>query len=171
MISGCAAKPETSAPITPPAASRGPPIAYAFDSLDEREISLVALKGRATVILFIATYGDASIVQARFAKKVLAEHAPRINVAAVFMEPIENRPLARIFRDTIGLPYPLAMADAQSIAGHGAFAGVDTVPSVVVLDHEGREVWRKVGVAHADELIRALRDAQRDVWGEKPAPK
>ena len=132
-------------------------------------MSLTALKGRATVILFIATYGDASIVQARFAKKVLAEHAPRINVAAVFMEPIENRPLARIFRDAIGLPYPLAMADPAAIAGRGAFAGIDTVPSAVVLDNEGREVWRKVGVAHADELIRALKDAQRDVWGEKPA--
>ena len=158
--------------MTPPPSAapvaRGAPIAYAFDSLDEREVSFEALKGRATVVLFIATYGDASIVQARFAKRVLAEHAPRINVAAVFMEPIENRPLARIFRDTVGLPYPLAMADPSTIAGRGAFAGVDTVPSVVVLDHEGREVWRKVGVAHADELIKALRDAQRDVWGQKP---
>ena len=150
-----------------PLAPRGQPVAYAFDSLDEREVSLAALKGRATVVLFIATYGDASILQARFAKKVLAEHSPRINVAAVFMEPIENRPLARIFRDAVGLPFPLAMADAAAIAGRGAFTGIDTVPSVVVLDHEGREVWRKVGVAHADELIRAVRDAQRDVWGAK----
>ena len=79
----------------------------------------------------------------------------------------ENRPLARIFRDAVGLPFPLAMADAAAIAGRGAFTGIDTVPSVVVLDHEGREVWRKVGVAHADELIRAVRDALRDVWGAK----
>jgi hypothetical protein len=165
MLAGCTKKDEP--PRAPAAAAvpRGEPVAYAYESLDDREVSLAALKGRATVLVFIATYGDASIVQARFLKKVVAEHVPRINAAAVFMEPIENRPLARIFRDTVGLPYPLAMADSPTIAGHGPFVGLDTVPSVVVLDDEGREVFRKVGVAYPDELIRAVRDAQSSVWG------
>jgi hypothetical protein len=150
-----------------PAPQRGAPIEYAFESLDDREVSLAALKGRATVLVFIATYGDASIIQARFLKRVLNEHTPRFNAVGIFMEPIDNRPLARIFRDAAVLPYPLAMADAETIAGRGPFTGIDTVPSVVVLDTEGREVFRKVGVAHPDELEKAIRDAQRDVWGAK----
>lgn len=164
-LASCSKKDEP--PRTPAAApvARGEPVAYAFESLDDREVSLAAMKGRATIVVFIATYGDASIVQARFVKKVVAEYVPRINAAAVFMEPIENRPLARIFRDTVGLPYPLAMADSATIAGRGPFAGLDTVPSVVVLDDEGREVFRKVGVAYPDELIRAIKDAQSNVWG------
>jgi acetyl-CoA carboxylase alpha subunit len=119
------------------------------------------------VIIFITTYGDASIVQARFLKKAIKEHVPRANAAAVFLERVENRPLARMFSDKLELPFPTAMGDEASIAGKGPFSGVDTVPSVVVLDEQGREVWRKVGVAHPEELDRALREAQRGVWGAK----
>jgi hypothetical protein len=138
---------------------------YQFESLDEREVSTEALKGRATVLVFLATFGNDSIVQARFLKKVFREHVPRINAVAIFMEPIENRPLARIFRDAVGLPYQEAMADLDTIGGKGPFKGIDTIPSTVVLDADGREAFRKVGVTSPDELIRAIKDAQSTVWG------
>lgn len=166
-LAGCAA----SRPAAPPAAAAapvGPPIDFAFASIDEREVSSSALRGRATVIAFLTTYAAPSTVQARYLKKVVADHVPRINAAMVFYEQLENRPLVRIFRDSLGLSIPTAMADAEAIAGRGPFKGIDTVPSVVVLDPAGREVFRKVGVADATELQRALRDAQAGVWGARP---
>lgn len=133
---------------------------FHYESLDDREVSSPALRGRATIVTFVASYGDASLLQMRFVQKVHGEHAPRINAAAIFLEPLENRPLARVFCESLGLKFPAAMADADTIQGKGAFAGIDTVPSTVVLDARGREVWRKVGVAHPDELRDALKRAQ-----------
>ncbi|HEU4535795.1 MAG TPA: TlpA family protein disulfide reductase [Polyangiaceae bacterium] len=135
---------------------------FRYESLDENEVSSAALRGRATLLVFAATYGDASLLQTRFAQKVHAEHAPRINAAAIFLEPIENRPLVRVFCNSIGLRFPAAMADADAIQGKGAFTGLNVVPSTVVLDARGREVWRKVGIAPPDELHAALRRAQAD---------
>lgn len=164
---GCGAKGVEAPRVAPVSAATGAPIAYEFASLDERPVSLAGLRGRATVLIFVTTYGDPSIVQARFLKKVFRGYTPRFHAAAVFMERVDNRPLARIWRDKLDLPYPAAMADEASIAGRGVFAGVDTVPSTVVLDEQGREVWRKTGVAGPEELERALRLAQRGVWGER----
>ncbi|MCU0687637.1 MAG: TlpA family protein disulfide reductase [Polyangiaceae bacterium] len=135
---------------------------FRYESLDEHEVSSNALKGRATVIVFAATYGDASLLQTRFVQKVHAEHTPRINAAAVFLEPVENRPLVRVFCNSLDLRFPAAMADADTIQGKGAFTGLNTVPSTVVLDAQGREVWRKVGVAIPDELKAAVRRAQAE---------
>lgn len=161
-------------PAEAPAPPTSAPIEFSFESLDERPVSHLSTRGRATLVIFLTSYGggiltsfgDPSLLQARYAKKVYKEHTPRINAAAVFLEPIENRPLVRLFRDAADLPFPSALADADTVAGRGPFKGIGTVPSVVVLDHEGREVFRKVGVASADELTRALRDAQRGVWGQ-----
>ncbi len=99
-------------------------------------------------------------MQMRYVQKVQAEHAPRVNAAAVFLEPLENRPLVRVYCESLGVRFPVGMADADTVRGKGPFAGVDTVPSVAVLDARGREVWRKVGVAHPDELHGALKRAQ-----------
>jgi peroxiredoxin len=164
-LGGCSSSPAKTGPAEPRAAARGPIISFAYESLDERPVSLEGLRGRAVVVAFLASYGDASLVQARYLRKVFREHSPRINAAAVFMEGIDNRPLVRVFRDAAGLPFPVAMADAATIAGKGPFEGINTVPSVVVLDPEGREVWRKVGVGSPEELDKALREAQRSVWG------
>lgn len=135
---------------------------FRYESLDEREVSSSALKGRASLLTFAATYGDASLLQMRFAQKVQLEHTPRINAAAIFLEPAENRPLVRVFCRSLDLRFPAAMADAESIQGKGAFVGVNTVPSSVVLDARGREVWRKVGVALPEELRAALKRAQAE---------
>lgn len=161
-LAGCSSTPAAEAPGP---VARGPVIEFDFASLDDRPVSRQGLAGRATIVAFLATYGDASLLQARYVKKAFREHSPRVNAAAVFLEPIENRPLVRVFRDAADLPFPAAMGDATTITGHGPFAGIDTVPSVVVLDATGREAWRKIGVASNEELRQALREAQREVWG------
>jgi hypothetical protein len=115
-----------------------------------------ALQGRATVIAFITTYDLGSQAQARFLTRLSHAHTPRINAAIVVLEPPDNQPLVVAFRDALKLDYPVAMGDAALIAGDGPFGDVHAVPSTVVLDAEGRLVWRHVGLAKEDELERAL---------------
>jgi hypothetical protein len=74
------------------------------------------------------------------------------------MEPPQNAPLAQAFADSLGLSYDVALADAATIAGKGAFPGLHHVPSIVLLDRGGREVWRHIGVVEAQELDRAIAD-------------
>jgi len=116
-----------------------------------------ALGGRATLIAFLTTYDLASQAQARFVSHLFHTRAPRINAAAIVLEPLENRPLVVAFRDGLRLDYPVAMGDATLIAGEGPFGDVHAVPSTVVLDSEGRLVWKHIGLVKEDEIDNALR--------------
>jgi hypothetical protein len=115
-----------------------------------------SLRGRTTLLAFLTTYDLASQAEARFVTHIFRTHTPRINAAAIVLEPFENRPLVVAFRDALRLEYPVAMGDATLIAGEGPFGDVHAVPSTVVLDSEGRMVWRHIGLAKEDELERAL---------------
>ncbi len=115
------------------------------------------LGGRPTVIAFLATYDLASQAEARFVAHLSRSHTPRINAAAIVLDPPENRPLVVAFRDGLKLEYPVAMGDAALIAGEGPFGDVHAVPSTIVLDSERRLVWKHVGLVKEDELETALR--------------
>jgi hypothetical protein len=156
---GCSKAPEAKAPVAE-ALPRGDRIDFDYPSLDDRPTDSASTQGRVTVVLFLTTYGDPSILAARFLTKVFREHTPRFNAIAVFLERVENRPLARIFRDSLALPFPSAMGSTDDIAGKGPFRGVDTVPSLVVLDRQGRETFRKIGVVPPDDLARILRGSE-----------
>ena len=110
---------------------------------------------------FLATYDMASQAEARILANVARKHVPRINVALLFLEAAENQPLVESFLYTVALPFPAAMADAATIAGNGPFGGLHHVPSVVILDREGREAWRRVGLCEPAEIERALREIER----------
>lgn len=155
-----------SPPATPAAAPSGAPLRYAFEAIDGSPISTEALLNRITVIGFFTTYDVPSQVEARFLASLVKRHAPRLNAAALMLESAENRPLVDAFAVSMGLPYPVAMADAETIAGEGPFAGLHHVPSVVILDRSGREAYRHVGFI--DEA--ALEAAVRKVEASSPAP-
>jgi len=114
------------------------------------------LRGRATVIAFVTTFDLASQAQARFVSGVLQRHVPRINAAAVVLEPVANAPLVLAFTDALRLPYPVAWGDAETLVGRGPFGDVHAVPTTVVLDREGRLAWKRVGLVQEDELGAAL---------------
>jgi hypothetical protein len=143
------------ATATPPAGSA--PVRFAYQALDGRPISSESLINRVSVIGFLATYDVHSQAEARFLASLERHHTPRINVAALILEPPENRPMVEAFSASLGLGYPIAMADASTIAGEGPFAGLHHVPSVVVLDRAGREAWRRVGFVSEAALEAAVR--------------
>ncbi len=49
-----------------------------------------------------------------------------------------------------------ALADEPTLAGHGPFDGLHAVPSIVILDREGREVHLHVGAYDQTQLDAAL---------------
>lgn len=162
-IASCSAPPPPETPDVAPRA-RGPERVFNYPSLDERPVSSEALHGRASIVAFVATNGDASVVQIKYLQKIQSDYKPQVNIVAVFMDPTknpDNTPLVRMYRDFQKMTFPVAMADAETVPGNGPFGAVGVAPTVVVLDASGVETWRKTGVSDASELTRALRDAQR----------
>lgn len=160
-LAGCASStasppPSAGRPTASPAVLAGPPVSYAWTDLRGRPISTEAMAGRITVIGFIATYDVLCQAQVRFLENLHREHVPRVNVAVVVLEAPENKPMVQAFVDALELPFPVAMADPATIRGEGPFAGLHHVPSIVVLDRDGRERLRHVGALDRQGLEDAV---------------
>lgn len=159
-LPACSAAPR--AAVTPAAAAtRGPPLRFAYEGLDGHPVSSDALANRVSVIGLLTTYDVHSQVEARFLAAMLQRHTPRINVAVLMLEAPENKPLVEAFARSLGLPYPVGMADPATIAGDGPFAGLHDVPSVVILDQQGREAYRHAGLLDEATLEAALRAVEK----------
>ncbi|MFO0757570.1 MAG: TlpA disulfide reductase family protein [Byssovorax sp.] len=155
-----------SSPAAPPPERPRPEVpagrilSFSFETVDGKPLSTETVAGRFTVIGFIATYDIASQAEARFIGGLARHHAPRINAALLALEPRDNLPLVQAFAQGMGIELPVALADAATIAGEGPFAGLHHVPSVVLLDRQGREVWRRVGLTDEATIELALRAAE-----------
>ena len=155
--------PEAAGSIQP---ATGQVLRFEYTALDGRPISTPSMANRVSVIGFLTSYDMPSQVEARFLDLLERRHTPRLNVAVLMLEAPENQPLVEAFAASLRLEYPIAMADAATIAGEGPFTGLHHVPSVVVLDRAGREAWRHVGLV--DEA--ALEAAVRAVEASSPPP-
>ena len=102
-----------------------------------------------------------SQMQTRVVKGVWQHHVPRTNAAVIMLDQPSSRTFAEVFASFLELPFPVALADAATIAGQGPFPGLHHVPSVVLLDRNGHEVWRSVGPCDA----RAIEDALTEFEG------
>jgi len=176
ILQGCAAptadapapkvEPAKSSAATSDAPPVGQPVAFSWIEARKRagrdeRIDAESLRGRVTVLVFVTTYDVASQAATRFAMQLARGHVPRLNVALVVLEPIESRPLVDAFASALDLPFPALLADDATIRGEGPFAGLHHVPSFVVLDREGRERARHLGlVEHAelDAIVRRVED-------------
>ncbi len=144
-----------------PVPRSGPPLEFAFGVLDGTVLSAEALRGRVTALLFVTTFDLPSQAAARRLAEVQARHVPRFNAAAVALESPENATLVGVFRDTLALPYPVALADRVELQSSSAFGAVDRVPTLIVLDREGRAVRSHVGIFETPALVEWLREAER----------
>jgi hypothetical protein len=139
---------------------RPAPIEFEFPSAgEEAAVSSETTRGRATALVFITTFDLASQLVARRLGDVLVSFTPRANAAAVVVEAPAYAELLPTYRSTLSLPYPVVMADFATQQGAGPFGSVTHVPTLVVLDREGHEVWRHQGSVEPDEIRAALRRA------------
>jgi len=135
----------------------GGPVDFSFDSLDARPISAEASRGKPTIVAFVTTSSLPSQAQVDFLVAMAKNDAERVNYAVVALEASDNRELVEIYRKALAIPFPVAIADRQTLAGAGPFGDVSGVPVTVLLDRAGRVSWRVDGrVAKSAEIRAAL---------------
>jgi len=159
LLAGAAACASEAPPPQPVFASvaRSAPLHFQYQLTDGKSwLASESLRGRPTLLGFLTTYDLASQAQARFLNGIARRLGARVHIGAVMLERIENRPLIIAFRDGLNLGYPVAMGDADLISGGGPFGDVHVVPSLVVLDADGRLVWKKLGLTVEEEIEKVL---------------
>jgi hypothetical protein len=125
---------------------------YVFGTTDGQELSAESMHGRLTALLFVTTFDLASQVAAKRLNQVLHTHRPRFNAGAVVVEAAKYAPLADVFRSTLELSYPVAIADLATMEQNSTLGEVRSVPTLILLDAEGRELLRKTGSFSVEEL-------------------
>jgi cytochrome oxidase Cu insertion factor (SCO1/SenC/PrrC family) len=146
---------------TPPGLSTAavrPPVDFSFESLDERPVNADAMRGQPAIVAFITTSSLSSQAEVDFLVAMAKRDGNRVHYALVALERDENRELVELYRKALSVPFPVALADAQTLAGGGPFGDVSAVPVVVLLDRSGRLAWRIDGrVAKSEEIRAAMR--------------
>ena len=133
------------------------PAKFEYDSLDDRPVSSASMKGRLAVIAFITTWDIASQAQVDFLVPMSKRDGDRVAYALVALQERRDRELIEVYRTKLGVTFPVALADPETVAGTGPFGDVHVVPTVVVLDREGRVIWRSVGLARSEDIRREMR--------------
>ena len=148
-------------PASPAASARLPftsEVDFAFDSLDDRPLSVESTRGLPTLLAFVTTESLPSQAQVDFLVAMAKHDADRVHYGVVALERPENRELVQMYVKALGIPFPAALADAATRAGEGPFGDVRGVPVTVLLDRAGRVVWRVAGrVAKSEEMRAAMR--------------
>lgn len=156
LVLGCAGDP--AAPKVA-AAERPPPLEFAFIAQDGTRFDSQKTRGRATAILLMTTYDLNSQLVARRIEEMQHSFKPRFNALAIVLEPAKYSVLLEPFKLSLGLTYPVVLADHDTLQGTGPFGPIGEVPILVVLDREGRPLWRVTGPASEQQLRQALRSA------------
>jgi hypothetical protein len=142
---------DTPEPIT------GAAVDFVYDSLDARPVSSSSMRGKVTVIAFVATYDLGSQAQVNYLLAMAKHDGGKVNYVLVALEKRAERELVEVFKTNLGVPFPVALADAETIGGGGPFGDVHRIPALVVLDRQGQMVWKKTGLAKPDEIRAAMR--------------
>jgi hypothetical protein len=136
----------------------GAAVDFEFESLDERPVSAESTRGKPTVLVLVTTGSLPAQAQVDYLVGMAKHDADRVNYAVVALEPRDNRELVEIYRKSLNVTFPVAMADDRTLAGAGPFGEVSVVPVTVILDRAGRVAWRADGrVVKNDELRQAMR--------------
>lgn len=157
----CSAAP--AAPVATPLAQvdTDDPIEFRFPPVGNDLVSSETTRGRATALVFITTYDMVSQLVVKRLGEVLVRFTPRANAAAVVLEPPAHAELLPAYQEALGLPYPVVMADFATQQRQGPFGDIENVPTIVVLDRNGRQVWRHQGPLEARDIEAALERASR----------
>jgi hypothetical protein len=133
---------------------------FRYATVSGGEVGTATTRGRATILLFLTTYDSASQIMARDLASLARTHRPRINVVAIVLEAPKYALLAQVFKRSLALNYPVAMADDAALRGQSPVGPLRRVPTLVVLDRRGRKVWRKEGFVAVRQMEEALELAE-----------
>lgn len=138
-------------------AGSGTPVTFQYLLPEGGALQSQSLLGRDTVLLFVTTYDNLSLAEARRLVELSRDRTPRINAVLVVLEPPLNAPLVSVFRDSLSSDVKAVLADSETMEGRGALGDMRQVPGVVLLDRDGRLVARGFGA----EAYRAVEERLR----------
>jgi len=158
-LNACARVPDE--PPTEASEPEGRVLQFAFGTTDGQEVTSDNTRGRVTVLLFVTTFDLSSQVVAKHLNEVFHVHRPQIHAAAIALEAANDAPLVDVFKSTLALDYPVALADLPELEHQPTLGTIAAVPTVIVLSGEGRQIVRKSGVFTVRELESWVARAQR----------
>jgi hypothetical protein len=140
----------------PPLPSTEKATVYAFDSLDERPVSSESMRGKTTVIVFVTTGDIVGQAQVSYVVHMAKNDGNRVNYVVVALHPRKEVVLVESYRDTLGVTFPVALGEGAASSAGGPFGEIAAVPTIVVLDPDGRIVWKHTGLAKSEEIRRHM---------------
>lgn len=146
----------TPEPRTTRARVLGGPVAFAFVDQSGVGVSSESTRGRVTIAALVTTYDFGSQLVLRRVNQALGSHTPRINALGVVLEAPSYGVLLSAYSESLGLHFPLVMADQASLEGGGPLGPIDYVPTLVILDPQGRVVERLKGLVSPEQIHAAL---------------
>jgi cytochrome c biogenesis protein CcmG, thiol:disulfide interchange protein DsbE len=122
-------------------------------------IELSSLKGQVVVLDFWASWCKPCVAQAG----ILSALAPRLqdDVMLVGVNTADSPERARQFATTHELPYPSVLDGGEAADAYGA----QNLPTLIIIDREGRISSASVGVMSESELEAAIEEAARGSSG------
>jgi hypothetical protein len=125
---------------------------YVFDPLDERVVSSESMRGKPTVIAFVTTGDLIGQAQVSYLVHMAKNDGDKVNYVLVAIHPRKEIVLVEAYRKTLGVEFPVALADGSVTNAGGPFGEIPAVPTVVVLDRDGRIRWKHTGLAKHEEI-------------------
>jgi len=129
---------------------------WEFSSLDARPVSSAAFAGKAVALVFVTTYDPICQQQINY-DLGLADEFPNVSFALVALQEPSSRELVEIYRDTLKIKFPVALADAATIAGGGTLGDVHHIPATVLVGRDGKIAWRHDGGVMPAEMREHLK--------------
>jgi peroxiredoxin len=129
---------------------------FRLQTLDGRELTSAALRGKVVVVDFWATWCPPCVQEIPGYVELEKKYGPQgLVILGVSMDR-KGPAHVRQFAQRMGINYALAMGDADIAE---AFGGVDALPTTFLIDREGAVRHRKVGaMSHEDyeKLVKPL---------------
>lgn len=137
----------------------GQPVNFVYYTAKGERLTSTALRGRVTVVIFVTTFDSASQLEVRALQSIVRRHVPRINALVVVLEAPQYAPLTTVYAESLELTMPVVISDFATHSGEGAFGDLSRVPTLVILDEQGRPRWRQEGSVSGGRLERMVREA------------
>ena len=128
------------------------PATYEFDTLDERPVSSSAHRGKPTILAFVTTGDIVGQAQVDYLVAMAKNDGAKVNYALIALHPRKEIMLVEAYMSALKVEFPVALGDPSVMGPQGPFGEISAVPTIVILDREGKIVWKHTGLAKADEL-------------------
>lgn len=158
---GCASNKAELAPVgvsdKPGTSLSDRPTTYTFDTLDERQVSSAAHRGKPTILCLVTTGDIVGQAQVDYLVAMEKNDGKKVNYGLVALHPRKEIVLVEAYVSALKVTFPVALGPPPVMGNEGPFGEITAVPTVVVLDADGRIAWKHTGLAKPDEIRGHLR--------------